>query len=139
MQCLFVFMFLSFHPVCLTILQCYKFLFAEKFIACNTQWSDVDDISGEAYFTVWMAETPLELDIPDDNLAQISSWRIPDSIEKWVEFYKYWSYSQTLPWAIMERECYLENLRLSWVGYYCFLWDVRLQHKQTWIYQHCVR
>ena len=79
---IFILLFLSFHPVCLTILQSNKLLFAEMFMACNSPWFDVDHISGEAYFTVWMAETPLELDIPDDNLAQISSWRIPDSIEK---------------------------------------------------------
>lgn len=39
---------------------------------------------GQAHFTVWMPETPLELDIPDDNLSQIQSWKIPNSIEKWV-------------------------------------------------------
>jgi len=38
--------------------------------------------SGQAYFTVWMAEMPLDLVIPDDNLSQIKSWKIPGSIEK---------------------------------------------------------
>ena len=40
------------------------------------------NLSGVAHFTVWMAELPLELDIPDDNLSQIQSWKIPNSIEK---------------------------------------------------------
>merc|ERR1719450_2060988 len=38
--------------------------------------------SGQAYFTVWMAEMPLDLVIADNNLSQIKSWKIPDSIEK---------------------------------------------------------
>ena len=42
----------------------------------------VTPLPGQAHFTVWMAETPLELDIPDDNLSQIQSWKIPNSIEK---------------------------------------------------------
>ena len=37
---------------------------------------------GYAYFTVWMAEIPLSLSVPDDKLSQINNWKIPDRIEK---------------------------------------------------------
>eukprot|EP00092_Neocalanus_flemingeri_P018939 GFUD01020515.1.p1 GENE.GFUD01020515.1~~GFUD01020515.1.p1 ORF type:complete len:1459 (-),score=271.45 GFUD01020515.1:1899-6275(-) len=38
--------------------------------------------SGQGFFTVWMAEIPLELEIPDTKLSQIKSWKVPDSVEK---------------------------------------------------------
>lgn len=38
--------------------------------------------SGHGFFTVWMAEIPLDLEIPDTKLSQIKSWKVPDSVEK---------------------------------------------------------
>jgi len=38
--------------------------------------------SGHGFFTVWMAEIPLELEIPDTKLSQIKSWKVPASVEK---------------------------------------------------------
>jgi transmembrane protein 132 len=38
--------------------------------------------SGQGFFTVWMAEIPLELEIPDTKLSQIKSWKVPASVEK---------------------------------------------------------
>ena len=54
----------------------FMFIAFENMTNCNII------ISGQAYFTVWMAEMPLDLVIPDDNLSQIKSWKIPGSIEK---------------------------------------------------------
>ena len=44
---------------------------------CINNW-----LSGYAYFTVWMAEIPLEISVPDTRLSMINNWKIPDSIEK---------------------------------------------------------
>ena len=38
--------------------------------------------SGQGFFTIWMAEIPLVVEIPDTKLSQIKSWKVPDSVEK---------------------------------------------------------
>ena len=40
---------------------------------------------GKAIFTVWMPETPLNIDVEDPRLSQIKGWKVPSQLPQYFQ------------------------------------------------------
>lgn len=85
---------------------CFVAVFSQVSSSCTSVYVDGSEIrgstnatiiikygtyEGNAEFTVWMPEFPLDIQLSDSRLNQIKGWRVPNGLREYVLFIFYGS------------------------------------------------